>query len=308
MTGRTSVWGVRLLVGAAFLAVAQSSPAQVSPVQIDPAGLDPVGDAPHAADIGKVQSSVALSGALRRVTTGVWLNRSDLNAGERVDVYYDWDPSGGDPTYFGGDHRLVLFGHAPSGDLFQMQGWIGGQWVANAVGNPGVSVFPDGRVYFRVDFQPGGSTPESPRGIGLRVSSTPAVPNAFIDYAPNLALDDMMVSLEPHGLPDPLEGCTYSGGCVGPASGPGNFGPGPNTPGAGSSPGGGPAAGGGSSGGRPSTACTRARRRAGAAGRKLSRARARLRSSRASYLSQRRKVRQLKRRYSRLKRIAAARC
>ena len=298
MTGRLSVLSVRLVVLAALLAVPQSSMAQVSDVQVDVAGFDAVGDAPQAPDIGKVQHSVLPNAAYRTVVIGVWLNRSDLAEGERVDVYLDWKANSG--GLFGGDHRFVLHGHAPSPDLYETQGWNGVQWIGAALRNPSVSVFGNGRVYFGVDFDPGTSTPENPAGIGLRVSSAPGVPNALIDYAPDTNLPNIGFSLEPHGLPDPLDGCTYSGGCVGPASGPGNFGPSPNTPG------GAPSAGGGTSGGRPSTACSRARRKARVAGRKLASARARLR--RAHSRAQRRKVRHLKRRHSALKRIVAARC
>ena len=302
MASRISAWHLRLVLVVALLAAPGSAMAQdtVSPIFVDARGFDPVGDSPDAPDIGKVQHTVLPNGAFRRVAIGVWLNRSDLAEGERVAVYFNW--AAGGELYFGGDGLFVLHGHTPSADAYATYLWDGGQWVTAAFRNPGVETFGDGRLYFRVDFDPAGSTPEAPRWVELRVSSLPGPAGGLIDYAPDAGQTNIRFSLEPHGLPDPLEGCSYDGGCVGPASGPSKFGPAPNSGG-----GGGPAEG--ASGGK-SAECKRARRKVRAAGRRLSRARVALRHADrgAETRRLRSKVRRFERRHAALKRSAAAKC
>jgi hypothetical protein len=294
MPALVRVCSLSLVLTAVLLAVPQAAGAQdnVSPVQIDLAGFDHVGDSPHAPDIGKVQHSVQANGAFRRVVIGVWLNRSELAEGEQVNVYFNWRAGG--EQYFGGDHLFQLDGNAPPHeDAYWTYEWTNGQWVTEPFNNPSVETYPNGRMYFKVDFH----APARPAGVGLRVSSYPAGAGQTIDYAPDANEPNMGFSLEPHGVPDPLEGCTYDGGCVGPASGPGNFGPGPNRGG-----------GAGPSGASPD--CRRAKRKLRANGRKLSRARrSRERAtSRAVYQAQSRTVKRLKRRHARLKRSVAAKC
>jgi hypothetical protein len=287
-----------VVMAAVSLAVPATVTAQDVPSnQFDPAGFDTVGDSPHAPDIGKVQHSVRANGGFRRVVIGVWVNRNELAEGEQVRVYFDWTSAGGDP-YFGGDHLFLLDGNDPPyADRYWTYAWSTDHWVQQDLNNPSVNRVADGRIYFEVDFNPGGSTPENPARVGLRVSSIPAGPGQYIDYAPDAGQPNMAFSLEPHGAADPLEGCTYAGGCVGGAAGPGNFGPQENS-------------GGDTPPGTTNAACTSARNRLSATTRRLRRARRAMKKagSRAAYRARRRTVRKLKRRQAAAQRLVAIRC
>ncbi len=285
----------------------------VSPVFIDAAGLDPVGDSPNAPDIGKVQHSVHLEGALRAVVIGVWLNRSDLAEGEQVNVFFN-SKAGGQPD-FGADFRVVQSGHSPSADTHATYVWVAAtttvpaHWASQSF-NASVEAKPDGRMYFRVNFDPPATDPAS---LGLRVTSTTTggvVQGPTFDAVPDYpAFPNMFVSLGPHGLPDPLEGCTYDGGCVGPASGPSQGGPAPN-PGGGGEGGGGGSVGSKSAGGGTSAACTQARKKLRAAKRRLARANRALAraSTRAAKRRQLRRVRRLRQTRSKWKRAVTRKC
>ncbi len=282
---------VLLVVMVALFAAPQTAIADdVSDVVVPIDSFDVIGDSPDAPDIGQANHSVILADPYRKVVIGVWLNRSDLAQGEQVNVYFNW--RGGGEQYFGGDYLFSWYGRTPPAtDTYAAWAWDNG-WVATTAGSPSAIAYPDGRIYFYVNFLPGGP-------VGLRVSSTRAG-GSVIDYAPDAAKGNLFVSLEKHGLPNPLEGCTYNPqGCVGPASGVGAQGPGPNT---GNS--------GGNSGGPVSAACVQARHKLAAVRQRLARAKRALShaSTRAAKRRQRSRVKRLRRTRSKWKRAVAAKC
>ncbi len=292
---------VVMLLTAPSIATAQSA-------SVDPRGYDAVGDSPDAPDIGKVQHSVYVNDALRTIVIGVWLNRSDLAEGERIDVYFDWRPDG-EPA-FGGDSRFVLYGHAPpSPDTYATERWSNwsNRWVAAVFDTAQVVAFRDGRIYFSASFDPGDSFPQDPIVVGLRVVSTPGA-GGVTDYAPDFGLQNLSVSLEPHGAVDPLHLCTYVGECLNPsdpAPGPPGVNPYPPAP-AGSPPGVNPFG----AEKNPSPACVQARLRLRAVTRRLSRARRAVAraGTRGAKRRQLRRVRRLRQTRSKWKRAVAKKC
>jgi hypothetical protein len=286
---------VGLLLGAFS---APSALAQSASVPGD--AFDTLEDAGYAPDVAMINASVQANGAYRKVVFGTWLRSSDLVAGDIAAWQIDTVAGAGQPS-FGGEYLISVTGYDGQPDRWSTFEWRDGAWASQALRDFRLWTTPDGKIYWEIDFSTT-STPAAPQYIGIRTITQYTYGSQWWrDYAPN---DHTFgVSLEPFGLPDPLEGCTYPGSCVGGASGVGAYGPGENTNG-GSSPGG---AGGSQSSG---SSCADARRALRAAGTKLRKAKAAKRRARTG-AARRRKARAVKRlsqRRARLARAVAAQC
>jgi hypothetical protein len=292
---RTLPWtpalAIALTIGALVPGPAQ---AQVPDTQCVALIGDDVGDSPRAPDIGSFADSVQMSGDYRRVVFGTWLNRSDLPWGDLVAWQIDVAAGAGQPDY-GGEYLIELDGYDGTSDLWSTYEWRDGAWVRQALNNAALWTFPDGRVYWRVDFRTQ-STPTAPVTIAVRII-TQHTSGGY--WWRDLAPDDAGwgISLEPHGPADPLAGGRYNPDCVGGASGPGAYGPAQNKP-AGSDP-----VGAGSR-------CATARQSLATVRTQLRRAKAAKRRA-TSRVVRRRRARAVKRLTSRRDRLArrvAARC
>jgi hypothetical protein len=188
-------------------------------------GIDNLDDSGPAPDLGIMQASVGEGTDYRRLTVGTWLDHSDLTEGERISWLIDVSSGTGEEPY-GGDYLVFIRGYDDRSDQWSTWRWDGTEWVGQVFGDFALRSFADGRIYWQFNISPSGSTPDDPTYIGLRVLARRSQADGnYVDRLPDSTLPNMLISLEPHGSPDPLAGCKYTGSCVGGASGVGVLGP-----------------------------------------------------------------------------------
>jgi hypothetical protein len=270
--------------------------------QISGDAFDPVGDTPYAPDVGKINASTLVNGAYRKVVVGTWLGSSDLVSGDLAAWQIDTIAGAGQPN-FGGEYLVNVTGHDGTSDTWSTYAWGDGAWAPQALRNFRHWTEPDGRIYWELDFSTT-STSSAPVIIGIRAITQYTASDGYWwrDYAPND--HSLGVSLEPHGVANPLEGCTYDGGCVGGASGVGAYGPGENSGGGSST------AGSGGSQQATGSACADAKRALRKGSAQLRSAKAAKRRARSAAVRRRRAraVRRLTQRRARLARAVAEQC
>jgi len=278
-----------LCVGALMAATIGTAPARAQ-VPVD--AFDAIGDANGAPDIGKVLASVLAVDANRvTVRVGTWLDHSELTEDEEAHWTLDLG-SGGSPT--GADLLFQFWGHDGWPDTWQVYKWQDTDWVPIEVNNSALATYPDGRVYWQLNIILG--NPANPGTAWLRAYTGKGEgAGKAIDRAPNDGR--LAVSLSPHGNQDPLEGCTWDGGCVGGAAGvnPGGVGQNPDPVGRGN---------------HVSASCLAAQSALNAVNRKLSRARSALRRARTAAAKRRARarVRSVRAQHASQQRVVDSKC
>jgi hypothetical protein len=207
------------IAAVAAVGLAVCAGAAALPVYVTLASLDPIGDAGGAPDVGKVVDAVLLDGTDEKLIVGTWLDHSTMAVGEHVSWLLDFGPGVADgPSGF--DHLLELWHHAGYPQQWNFFKWAGGAWHPTQSGSIKLATHPDGRVYWSMEL----TVPDQSANITLR-TYTGSTATGGTDQAPDLSSPRLVISLQPHGLVDPLKYCTYAGGCVLPANEMSPYGP-----------------------------------------------------------------------------------
>lgn len=192
---------------------------------------DNLGDSGLAPDIGKFGLSAAPKGNLRTLSAGTWLNRGDLPEGEYAAWIVNSKANQGEPTY-GGDYLVKDFGHDGRPDTWDTYKWDGSAWAPASFGGFRRVAYTDGRLYWQLDLTVGSSTPQNPYYVTVRALTRHFIDatNGYTDRSPDSSFPNLRISLEDNSGYDPLQGCTYDGGCVGGANESNPNGPARNDP------------------------------------------------------------------------------